>query len=41
MLLDEVLDKYTLSELIEINGLTLEEVLEYLVDQQILILPIV
>lgn len=34
-----ILETYDLSEIIELNDLTQEEVLEYLVDQRILKLP--
>jgi hypothetical protein len=34
-----ILETYDLSEIIELNDLTQEEVLEYLVDQHILKLP--
>lgn len=34
-----VLDTYSLSELIELNDMTQEDVLEYLVEQGILTLP--
>lgn len=36
-----ILEKYTLYELIELNNLDPEDVLEYLVDQDIIILPVV
>lgn len=39
MTLATVLDAYTLSDLIELNDLTEEEVLEYLVDRGVIRLP--
>lgn len=38
---EEVLNVYSLSEIIEINGLSEEDVLEFLVEQQMLVLPLV
>lgn len=37
----DTLEEYTLSEIIEINGLTEDQVLDYLVQQEYLILPVV
>lgn len=40
-MLSDYLTKYTLVEILEINGLSEEEVLEYLVSQELLVLPII
>ena len=37
---EEILEKYSFSEILEINELTEAEVLEYLVEQNYLILPV-
>lgn len=39
MTITTILETYTLSEILELNDLTDEEVLEYLVEQRIITLP--